>query len=109
MGAEANSWLITIIVFFAVLFTIFFLSKNFRRFLYGAVVTGFLLIVYHFSRWIGLSTVRGDIGPVKWTGYVIGFILVSILLGKFVQKTKFVKNLEKKLEVNSDEKRHARH
>jgi hypothetical protein len=105
MSSAMSSWLITVMVFIVVLLVIFILSKNFRRFLYGAVITGFLLADYHFSRWIGSSALKGDVEPLKWVGYVIGFILISVIIGKFVQKTKFIRKIEGFFR-EADEKRH---
>lgn len=77
MGSSMSSWLITGIVFFVVLLTLFILSKNFRRFLYGAVVSGFLLIDYFLSRWIGASASAGDTEPLKWAARIVGFIKIG--------------------------------
>lgn len=95
--SPAFGWLITLAIFLGVLGVIFLLSKNFRRFIYGAVVSGILLINFKFSRWIGVSAVESNFEPLKWTGYIIGFIVGSIIIGRLLQKLKFVRNLEKKL------------
>lgn len=104
MGSSMSSWLITGIVFFVVLLTLFILSKNFRRFLYGAVVSGFLLIDYFLSRWIGASASAGDTEPLKWAARIVGFIIISVIIGKFLEKTAFVKRFEKNWGVNRNEK-----
>jgi hypothetical protein len=104
MGSSMSSWLVTIVIFFVVLLTLFILSKNFRRFLYGAVVSGFLLIDYFLSRWIGASASVGDSEPLKWTVVVVGFIIISVIIGKFLEKTAFVKRFEKNWGVNRNEK-----
>lgn len=90
-------WLITLAIFLGVLGVIFLLSKNFRQFIYGAVISGILLINFKFSRWIGVSAVESNFEPLKWTSYIIGFIVGSIIIGRLIQRFKFVKKLEKEL------------
>lgn len=97
MVTPAFGWLITLAVFLGTLGVIFLLSKNFRQFIYGAVVSGVLLIVFKFSRYVGVSSVESNFEPLKWTGYIIGFILGSIIIGRLLQRLKFVKKLEKDL------------
>jgi len=94
IGTQGFGWGITLFVFLAVIGTIFLLSKNFRQFVYGAVVSLFLLINYKLSRWIGVEAGSSNFAPLKWTIYIIGFVVVSIVIGKFVQKLKFIKKLE---------------
>ena len=96
-------WMITTVIFFASLLTIFLLSKNFRQFIYGAFVSGILLLNYKLSRWIGVSTMENNLNPLKWFGFIFGFVIVSIILGRLLQKTKFVKNLEKEFEEANNE------
>lgn len=93
----ALSWLITLFIFLGALGLIFLLSKNFRQFIYGAVVSGILLINFKFSRWIGISAVESNFEPLKWTCYIVGFIVGSIIIGRLIQKFNFVKKLEKEL------------
>jgi len=95
--SSTSSWWITFAVFIGMLLTIFLFSKNIRQFFYGAIVTGGLFGIYKFSRWIGVSTVENNINPLKWTCYIVGFIAISIIIGRLLQRLKFVKNLEKKL------------
>jgi len=87
-------WLLTIAIFFMVLVTIFLLSKNFRQFIYGAVISTIGLINYKLSRYIGSSTTNNNYTPIKWFGYIVGFIIISIIFGRLIQKLKFVKRLE---------------
>ena len=95
--SPAFSWLITLGIFVLTLGIIFLLSKNFRQFIYGAIISTVLLLNYKFSRWIGVSTIKNNFAPLKWTGYITSFIIVSIIIGRLVQKLGFVKNLEKTL------------
>jgi len=96
-GTPALGWLITIMIFFSILGVIFILSKNFRQFIYGAIFNGILFIIYKFSRWVGVSSVENNFDPLKWTIYIIIFIIGSIIVGRFIQRLKFVKDLEKEM------------
>ena len=91
-------WLIAVLVFFGILFTIFMLSRNFRAFLYGAVTTGVLGGIGFFSRYVGKSAEEGNSVPWQWTAGVIGFILVSIVVGRLVRLLPFMKSFEKSME-----------
>jgi len=91
----ADGLLITLVLFISAI--IFLLSKNFRQFIYGAVVSGVLILNYKFSRWIVVSAVENNFEPLKWVGYISGFIIVSIVIGRSLQKLKIVKKLEKAL------------
>lgn len=89
-----SGWLVTTIVFIAILLTVFFLSKNFRQFCYGAVVTTILSLVGLLSRYIGKATGTHDYVPITWFCYIIGFIGLSIVIGTLLQHTKFIKEFE---------------
>jgi len=90
------SWLVTIVIFLAVCLIIFLLSKNFRQFCIGSVIVGVSLGIYRFSRWIGVETaVKHNYLPIRWFCYVTGFIVIAIIIGRLVEKTRFMKNLEK--------------
>jgi len=102
IGIIDVGWMTTIIVFVIVIITIFLISKNIRKIIYGGIISGIILINYKFSRWIGNATIENNYEPIKWFFYVIGFIIVSIIIGFFVQKLKFIQDFEKKL---LDEKR----
>ena len=100
-NATSLGWIITIVIFAAILLTLFLLSKNLRRFFYGAVVTVILFIVYKISRWIGVATaIENDYDPIRWFGYIVGFIIISIIIGWFLQKTKLIKKIEENFEEN---------
>ena len=91
-----NSWLITLGVFAGILFLIFILSKNFRQFIYGAVVSGFLIIVYKVSRWIGVATsIEHNYSPIKIFLAIGVFIILSIVIGKILAKLPYIKKIEK--------------
>lgn len=54
--------------------------------------------IFFFSKWVGTSTSKGSIEPLKWTAYVILFIMVSIIIGNILSKNKKInKWLEKPL------------
>ena len=91
MEASTHSWLVTICVFSIIIATLFIMSKYFRKFLLGAIVWTTILLTYHLSRWIGLSSSRGNTTPLKWCGYIIGFILISVIIGHFTQKIKKIR------------------
>lgn len=89
------SWIITIGIFLSVLGIIFILSKNFRDFIYGSVISGILLLNFKFSSWVGASAAKDNLAPLKWTFYAICFIIGSVLIGKATKRLKFVKNIER--------------
>lgn len=95
--SSQTGWGVTVSIFLVIFTTIFWLSKNFRQFIYGAVISGILLINYKFSRWVGVSTVENNFKPLESTLFVIGFILSSIIIGKVLLKLKSFKKLEKKI------------
>jgi hypothetical protein len=93
--ASVSPWAITTIVFFVILSTLFVLSKNFRHFLYGAVIITVLTVVYKISRYIGVSTaVEHNYIPIKWFIYIVLFIVISIVIGKIITKLPIVKRWE---------------
>jgi len=94
-GTETFGWVTSIGVFIAIILTVFLLSKNFRSFILGSSVTVILIVTYWISRWIGKATaIDRDYVPIKWLGYIIGFIVLSILIGKVLSETKYVKEFE---------------
>jgi len=102
----AFGWAITTAIFIGILGIIYILSKNFRQFLYGAVISTILLINYNISRFVGVTATEGDWIPLKTIGKVIAFIVVSVVIGKWIQKFNWVKKLEEKVserEKTSDE------
>ncbi len=86
---------ITAVVFILTLLLLFLFIKNFRRFLIGAGINGVLFGTFLFSRYIGKSTASGNIAPIKWFGYVGGFIILSIIVGIIISKTKIGKKIDK--------------
>ena len=99
-------WTITIIVFVVTIGMLYIFSKNFRQFLYGSIFTAGGLLIYSFSRWIGKSTaIEHNYIPIKWFGYIIGFIIISIIIGKIIQKLPFIKKFEKDLELENKHNR----
>ena len=73
------------------------LFKNFRRTAYGSVISGFLLVVYKISRWIGISTQEQNYVPMRWFVYIVGFIVLSWIIGTILDKTKIIDKIEGKL------------
>lgn len=105
MGDFAGySGVATGVVFIAIIIMIFILSKNIRQFFLGAVVTGITFGIYKLSRWMGVSAaVEHNYKPITWFGYIVGFIVVSIIVGRILQKMSFMKKLEEILD-NEKEK-----
>ena len=101
---SSMGWMITIIVFLCSVIFLFLIFRNFRRVCYGSGVSGASLILYKFSRWIGVSTEEGNYTPLTWLGYIFGFIVVSIIIGKFIEKFKFIKKIEKSFEIEEEKK-----
>lgn len=94
-----NGWGITIIIFLSIFGILFILSKNFRQFIIGSIATIILGIVYKMSRWVGVSTEQGNYDPIKWFLYVVGFIAISIILGKIMEKFKITEKIGDKLKI----------
>lgn len=88
-------WLVTVTVFITVFIMIFLLSRNVRQFIYGAVVSTVLIIVYKIARWIGVSTSSGNTIPITWFAYIVGFIFMSIIVGRILLKVKWIQKLDK--------------
>ena len=97
LSPEAVGWLITIMIFLGIILTVFLISKYFRQFLYGAIVSAILLIVYKVSRWIGVETINKNYDPITEFGWVAGFIWISVIIGYFIRKIKAIKDWEKKI------------
>ena len=100
IASISQSWmaiLVTILVFIGIFLLIFIISKNFRQLIYGSVISTILIIVYKISSYIGISTSTGDMEPIKWFGYIVAFVCISIIAGRLSQRIPFIKNLEKKI------------
>ena len=91
---QSSGWVLTFIIGITILITLSFLSKNFRRFLYGLPLVGGLLIVYSISKSIGFSSAEGDFGSLKVLLWIIGGIFLSVITGKLSEKTSYYKKLE---------------
>ena len=91
-------WIVGIAVFLGIILLTFLLSKNFRKFIYGIPVTLGLLITYWISKSIGTSASEGNFESFKWFCYIVVFIIISIITGYFLGKTKKVKQWEKEFE-----------
>jgi 4-hydroxybenzoate polyprenyltransferase len=86
MNASQIGWFVTTLVFIVTFITLILAFKNFRRAMYGAIVSGLLYGMYAFSRWIGVSYASGDKVPSEWFSYIAGFILASIVIGWCMDK-----------------------
>lgn len=80
--------IITALVFVIICVTIFLVSKNFKKTILGGVVTGALLGIYSFSKWVGSSGSSGNLAPLKWTLYIVLFLMASIIIGQILSKNK---------------------
>lgn len=88
-------WPLTAIVFIAIIVALFLAIKNFRKFIYGSVITGVAVGVGKLSFWIAKQKVSGDGAPFNVVMYSLAFIVASIIIGHIVSKTKFIKDFEK--------------
>jgi len=79
---------ITVVVFLTICATIFLVSKNFKKAVLGGVVTGALLGIFFFSKWVGSSGSSGNFAPLKWTLYIVLFLMASIIIGQILSKNK---------------------
>lgn len=103
MDGAATSWALTIIIFVAILLALFIVSRNIRRFIVGAIITGILYGIYKLSRWISVSTtIENNYEPIKWFGYIVIFIIVAVIYGKIFSYTKWGKALDKDLDLGLD-------
>lgn len=83
-------WIIGIVVFIAIGLILFLVSKNFKKTLLGSGITGVLLGMFFFSKWVGASASSSNYSPLKWTAYVVGFLVVSFFIGHLLSKNKKV-------------------
>jgi prolipoprotein diacylglyceryltransferase len=87
-------WAVVIILMIVILTTVFFLFKNFRRFVYGLIIIIPITISYYISKNTVQSAKEGDyFGLQLLIGIIIG-ILIATGIGYLLQKTKFVKKME---------------
>lgn len=71
--------------------------KNFRRVMYGLVVSIPLAIISYTSFKIVKPIETGNWKPLLWTIGIIATIFVMMFIGWILEHFKFVKELEKKL------------
>jgi hypothetical protein len=87
-------WMITIAVFIGILATVYLISRNFRQMVLGGIITGVLYCLYKLSRWIGVSaSAENNYIPLSTAGWILGFIVVSIIVGRILMFIPFVKEL----------------
>ena len=90
-----NPWILTTIIFIAIVIMIFFISQNFRKLIYGGVITLGGLLIYWISKTMAFNYVEGD-GILLMLGmYVVGFIIISVFVGHYFLKLKIGKKIEK--------------
>jgi hypothetical protein len=105
MSAESVGLFTTVCVVFTTVLLLILVSKNFRNFIYGSVVSICIILLYKFSRYIGVETAKGNIIPITYFAYVAIFIIVSIIIGFIVRKTELVKIIEKNLDDTKPNKK----
>jgi succinate dehydrogenase/fumarate reductase cytochrome b subunit len=101
--SNVSGWFIAFIVFIITIACLFFIIKGLRKIVYGSIVMGILFGVYKFSRWVGLSTQEGNTLPIKYFAGIIGFIILAFVVGHFITKLKFIKNLEEGIEFKGED------
>jgi hypothetical protein len=102
----ASTWtpLLAVGVFIIIIVTIFLISKNFRRMLYGLAVSIPLALIGWGSWSIAKPAGEGDWQPFLWLlGIAIG-VPVMILLGKVAEHLKIFKSIEDSITITTDEK-----
>lgn len=98
-------WVVGVVAFIAILLTLFLVSKNFRKFMYGGVTASFLIGVSAISIFLfGKPASTGNYVPSLWLGGAVLFIVISIFIGGFVEKKKFIKKFEADWKINVEEK-----
>lgn len=87
-------WIIAGAIFIIIVLSLFFLSKNFKRFIYGLPVMMVGYVIGWHSYKTGMSAAQGNTGLLKWTVISIIVVAVSILAGTLIERTAFVKSWE---------------
>jgi len=93
-SAASLGWMVTVIVFVLTILILILVFKNIRRIIYGSIISGIVIGVYHFSRWIGTSTQNKDYVPISWFLYIAGFLICSWLIGLWLDKNKILDKIE---------------
>ena len=88
-------WVLTIIIGVIILFVCMVAFKNFRRLVYGLPVVGGLFIIYAISKTVASSTIEGNYGSFKALCWIIGMMIVSMVVGKFVESANTFEKIEK--------------
>lgn len=88
---------ITIIITICILGIAFIMFTNFRRFIYGLCILVPLALAGLLGNKISHDTTTGNYFSIKIFGIVCGVISCSIVIGKYLETTKFIKNIEKDL------------
>jgi len=97
MSPTAIMGLVSTFIFIGIIVTLFILYKNFRRCLYGLSVLVPVSIIGWISYGTGKSTSTGNYIPMIIIGGSIAVIIVSILIGMLIEKTKWAKKIEKNI------------
>ena len=80
----------------ATLFALFMLVTNFRRLIYGLCVAAPIALVGWFSWSVTKPAMSGDWKPFAITVSSIAGVFILIVVGKFMEGLKWVKDFEKK-------------
>lgn len=89
--------ILAVVIFIVIIGILAMTFIYFRKFIYGAVVLAVVLPIAGLSKWIASSHYEGDSFPLKALIYVVGFIIISLIIGHFMQKTGWIKRLENDL------------
>jgi hypothetical protein len=96
--AAMGTLTLTLGVMTGLVLMLFLLFKFFRRFLRGGVVVSSLWGLYAVSNWISKQAiVNGDLNPLKFVGKVGAFIVISVIVGALIGRSKKVKAVENKI------------
>jgi hypothetical protein len=103
--AAMGTLTLTLGVMTGLVLMLFLLFKFFRRFLRGGVVVSSLWGLYAVSNWISKQAiVNGDLNPLKFVGKVGAFIVISVIVGALIGRSKKVKAVGEKMKTEEMEK-----
>jgi len=103
MGSLAG-WLPICLMLMAGIFIVSFLIyKTIRWSLIGAGISGIGFIVFKICEYISKQNASGNTVPLDWFLYIIGFIVVSVIVGQVLRLTSWGKKLDVWLEKDNEE------
>ena len=98
-------WGIAILVFLIIIASLFMISKNWRIFLFGAVVTTILSVIGWIANSVGTDAGEGNYYPLKVFGVIVGFVSCSLLVGYILKRIGWIEKFEDKyMKRDEDEK-----